>query len=125
VPARASSLPDPSAHDESPPDPVAIVWADPDGRPMRLVWAGARWRVTDRPTVITEPVSWWPSLDPDARVSVIAFIAFSAEGRARFQPLFDQFVGVFAARRDVAELVRDATDFDAFIARLAQLLERG
>jgi len=66
------------------------------------------------------PIAWG-----DARVSVIAFIAFSAEGRARFQPLFDQFVDVFAARRDVAELVRDATDFSSFIARLAQLLERG
>lgn len=66
------------------------------------------------------PIAWG-----DARVSVIAFIAFSAEGRARFQPLFDQFVDVFAARRDVAELVRDATDFASFIARLALLLERG
>jgi lichenan operon transcriptional antiterminator len=66
------------------------------------------------------PIAWG-----DARVSVIAFIAFSAEGRARFQPLFDQFVDVFAVRRDVAELVRDATDFDAFIAQLALLIERG
>ncbi len=66
------------------------------------------------------PIAWG-----DARVSVIAFIAFSAEGRARFQPLFDQFVDVFANRRDVTELVRDSTDFAAFIEQLAQLLERG
>lgn len=45
----------------------AVVWSDADGRPIRLVWAGARWRVTDRPTVITEPVAWWRRLDPDAR----------------------------------------------------------
>ncbi len=66
------------------------------------------------------PIPWG-----DARVSVIAFIAFSAEGRAQFQPLFDQFVGVFAAKRDVAELVRDSVDFPAFIAELAELIERG
>lgn len=66
------------------------------------------------------PVAWG-----DARVSVVAFIAFSAEGRARFQPLFDRFVGVFAARRDVASLVRDSPDFDAFIAQLAHLIEEG
>ncbi len=66
------------------------------------------------------PVAWG-----DARVQVVALIAFSASGRARFQPLFDQFVDVFSSRRDVTELVRDARDFDAFIAQLAQLIERG
>lgn len=59
--ARAAAVANPAA------DSVAIVWADPDGRPLRLVWAGTRWRVTDRPTVITEPVSWWRRVDPDAR----------------------------------------------------------
>ncbi len=77
MPAAASSVPDPAPRsavlpaaappDATPPDPVAIVWADPDGRPMRLVWGGRRWRVSDQPTVITEPVSWWRRLDPDAR----------------------------------------------------------
>lgn len=77
MPAAASSVPDPAPRsavlpaaappDATPPDPVAIVWADPEGRPMRLVWAGRRWRVSDQPTVITEPVSWWRRLDPDAR----------------------------------------------------------
>jgi lichenan operon transcriptional antiterminator len=65
------------------------------------------------------PIAWG-----DARVSVIAFIAFSAEGRGRFQPLFDQFVEVFADRRDVAELVRKSAGFSDFIARLAQLIDR-
>lgn len=77
MPAAASSVPDPAPRsavlpdaaprDPAPSDPVAIVWADPEGRPMRLVWAGRRWRVSDQPTVITEPVSWWRRLDPDAR----------------------------------------------------------
>ncbi|UYN83568.1 MAG: transcription antiterminator [Microcella sp.] len=66
------------------------------------------------------PIAWG-----EARVSVIAFIAFSAEGRARFQPLFDQFIEVFATRRDVTELVRDSTDFTRFIAELSHLIERG
>lgn len=64
------------------------------------------------------PVTWG-----DARVSVVAFIAFSADGRARFQPLFDQFVNVFAARRDVAGLARDSGDFAGFIAHLARLID--
>jgi len=70
VPAPAHSFPAPN--DLSSDDPIAIVWADSDGRPLRLVWAGARWRVTDRPTVITEPVSWWRRLDVDALALDIA-----------------------------------------------------
>ena len=81
--------------------------------------------LTAKRTAIAIALSPTPIAWGDARVSVVAFIAFSAEGRARFQPLFDQFVDVFASRRDVADLVRDATDFRIFIARLAQLLERG
>ena len=65
------------------------------------------------------PVAWG-----DARVSVVALIAFSPEGRARFQPLFDQFVDVFASRREVGELVRAGGDFASFIGELAQLIER-
>src|SRR6476620_4904581 len=53
-------------------DAPAIVWSDDDGRAIRLVWQGARWRVTDRPTVITEPVAWWRRLDPDARATDLA-----------------------------------------------------
>ncbi len=54
------------------PDPLAILWADEQGRPLRLVWAGTRWRVSDRPTVITEPVSWWRRIDEDARALDLA-----------------------------------------------------
>ena len=76
MPARAHSTPDPEntpPFDTDPqPDAVAIVWADPDGRPTRLVWAGTRWRVTDKPTVITEPVSWWRRLDVDAQALSMA-----------------------------------------------------
>ncbi len=65
---RSDALPKPAARNDSETvDPLAILWADEQGRPLRLVWAGTRWRVTDRPTVITEPVSWWRRLDVDAR----------------------------------------------------------
>lgn len=46
-------------------DAHAVVWSDESGRPLRLIWQGRRWRVTDRPTVITAPVSWWWRVDPD------------------------------------------------------------
>lgn len=45
-------------------DVDAVVWSDDAGRPLRLIWQGHRWRVTDRPTVITAPVSWWWRVDP-------------------------------------------------------------
>jgi lichenan operon transcriptional antiterminator len=66
------------------------------------------------------PLGWG-----DARVHVVALMAFSATGRARFQPLFDQFIDVFSSRREVTDLVRDARDFDSFITELAKLIERG
>lgn len=49
------------------PAPDAVVWADATGRPVRLIWAGRRWRVTDRPTVITAPSAWWWRCDPLGR----------------------------------------------------------
>lgn len=42
-------------------EPVA-VWTAADGVPERLVWRGARYRVTDSPTVWTEPEEWWSAL---------------------------------------------------------------
>ena len=48
------------------------MWADSDGRPVRLVWQGVRWRVSDRPTIITEPVPWWSRLDPEGRALELA-----------------------------------------------------
>lgn len=50
----------------------AVVWADADGRPVRLVWQGVRWRVSDRPTIIAEPVPWWSRLDPEGRALELA-----------------------------------------------------
>ena len=69
---RSTASPAAAAANGEQPDPLAILWADEHGRPVRLVWAGTRWRVTDRPTVITEPVSWWRRVDPDARALDLA-----------------------------------------------------
>ncbi|MFC5928160.1 BglG family transcription antiterminator [Cryobacterium melibiosiphilum] len=60
----------------------------------------------------------------DSRVNVVAFIAFSAAGRASFQAVFDQFVEVFADRADVQRLIKRSIDFDSFIGELAHLMDQ-
>ncbi len=60
----------------------------------------------------------------DNRVNVIALIAFSAEGRASFQTVFDQFVEVFSERAEVLELIKRSNDFSAFIEELVHLIDR-
>ncbi|WP_348789663.1 PRD domain-containing protein [Leifsonia sp. NPDC080035] len=59
----------------------------------------------------------------DARVNVIAFIAFSAGGRAAFQTVFDQFVEVFSDREAVLGLIRRADTFTAFIDELVRIID--
>ncbi|WP_233265598.1 BglG family transcription antiterminator [Leifsonia sp. AG29] len=59
----------------------------------------------------------------DARVNVIAFIAFSAGGRASFQTVFDQFVEVFSDREAVLGLIRRADTFTAFIDELVRMID--
>lgn len=59
----------------------------------------------------------------DARVEVIAFIAFSESGRASFQEVFDQLVEVFAERDNVRGLVARATDVPALVAELTRLID--
>jgi len=64
------------------------------------------------------PIPWG-----DATVQVVALVAFSAEGRASFQTVFEQFVEVFAERGDVQRLIRAAVDFPAFIDELVRLID--
>lgn len=59
----------------------------------------------------------------DARVNVIAFIAFSEGGRAAFQTVFDQFVEVFSDRDAVLGLIRRADTFTAFIDELVRMID--
>ncbi len=57
------------------------------------------------------------------RVNVVAFIAFSAAERARFQTVFDQFVEVFSEREDVQRIVKKSSDFSAFIDELVHTMD--
>ena len=59
----------------------------------------------------------------DARVEVIAFIAFSESGRASFQEVFDQLVEVFADRDNIRDLVARATDVPSLVAELTRLID--
>ncbi|BDZ45016.1 BglG family transcription antiterminator [Naasia aerilata] len=68
--------------------------------------------------VFDSPLEWG-----DGRVNVVALVAFSAEGRAAFQTVFEQFVEVFAERSDVQRLLRDSTDFPSFLEQLALLID--
>lgn len=68
--------------------------------------------------VFDSPVAWG-----DGRVSVVALVAFSAEGRAAFQTVFEQFVEVFSDRADVQRLLRDSGDFASFIEQLVLLID--
>jgi lichenan operon transcriptional antiterminator len=54
---------------------------------------------------------------------VIALIAFSSEGRASFQTVFDQFVEVFSERGRVLDLIRKSDDFGSFIEELVHLID--
>ncbi|HEV7812267.1 MAG TPA: PRD domain-containing protein [Leifsonia sp.] len=59
----------------------------------------------------------------DARVNVIAFVAFDAAGRASFQTVFDQFVEVFSDREAVLQLIRRADSFTTFIDELVRIID--
>lgn len=59
----------------------------------------------------------------DARVNVIAFIAFDAAGRGSFQTVFDQFVEVFSDREAVLQLIRRTDSFAAFIDELVRIID--
>jgi lichenan operon transcriptional antiterminator len=65
------------------------------------------------------PMDWGEN-----RVNVVAFIAFSAAGRATFQAVFDQFVEVFADRGDVQRLIKRSVDFSSFIEELVRMMEQ-
>ncbi|PSL36729.1 BglG family transcriptional antiterminator [Labedella gwakjiensis] len=59
----------------------------------------------------------------EARVNVVALIAFSADGRARFQPVFDQIVEVFSGREDVQRIIKGSVDFPSFIDELVHTMD--
>lgn len=59
----------------------------------------------------------------DGAVNVVALVAFSAEGRASFQTVFEQFVEVFSDRGDVQRILRASADFPSFIDELVHLID--
>lgn len=74
-------------------------------------------------TAIALAVSETPIPWGEGRVNVVALVAFSAEGRAAFQTVFEQFVDVFADRADVQRLLRGPKDFPSFIERLVAVID--
>jgi lichenan operon transcriptional antiterminator len=79
--------------------------------------------MTAKKTSIAIAVNESPMPWGENRVNVIALIAFSSEGRASFQTVFDQFVEVFSERGRVLDLIRKSDDFGSFIEELVHLID--
>jgi Transcriptional antiterminator len=80
-------------------------------------------RMTARRTAIAIALFDTPIRWGEGTVQVVALVAFSAEGRATFQTVFEQFVEVFSDRTDVQRLLKAATDFPSFIDELVRLID--
>ncbi len=59
----------------------------------------------------------------DARVQVVALVAFSETDREAFQTVFEQFVEVFSERDSVQRIVRRGTDFSGFLDELVAVID--
>ncbi|WP_029146475.1 BglG family transcription antiterminator [Microbacterium luticocti] len=59
----------------------------------------------------------------DARVQVVAMVAFSQADREAFQTVFEQLVEVFSEHDSVARIVRRATDFSSFLDELVAVID--
>ncbi len=59
----------------------------------------------------------------DARVQVVALVAFSETDREAFQTVFEQFVEVFSERESVQRIVRRSTDFSGFLDELVAVID--
>ena len=59
----------------------------------------------------------------DARVQVVALVAFSQADREAFQTVFEQFVEVFSERDSVQRIVRRGTTFAAFLDELVAVID--
>ncbi len=59
----------------------------------------------------------------DARVQVVAMVAFSESDRAAFQTVFEQLVEVFSERESVQRIVRRGTTFGAFLDELVAVVD--
>ncbi|GAA1688897.1 PTS sugar transporter subunit IIA [Microbacterium sediminicola] len=68
---------------------------------------------------IADPSLGWG----DARVQVVALVAFSESDRAAFQTVFEQFVEVFSERESVQRIVRRAADLPSFLDELTAVID--
>jgi lichenan operon transcriptional antiterminator len=59
----------------------------------------------------------------DARVQVVALVAFSESDRAAFQTVFEQLVEVFSERDSVQRILRRGTTFAAFLDELVAVVD--
>ncbi|MFD1714693.1 BglG family transcription antiterminator [Amnibacterium flavum] len=79
--------------------------------------------MTARRTAIAITLNETPMQWGENRVNVVALAAFSADDRAAFQTVFEQFVEVFADHGDVQRLLRGSEDFPSFIDELVHLID--
>lgn len=59
----------------------------------------------------------------EARVQVVALVAFSEEEREAFQTVFEQLMEVFSERDSLQRLLRRGTDFPQFLTELAAVID--
>ncbi|MDX2376988.1 PTS sugar transporter subunit IIA [Microbacterium sp. LRZ72] len=59
----------------------------------------------------------------DARVQVVALVAFSENDREAFQTIFEQLVEVFSERESVQRIVRRGVDFAGFLDELVAVID--
>ncbi|MGC5222309.1 BglG family transcription antiterminator [Micromonospora sp. DT81.3] len=59
----------------------------------------------------------------EARVQVVALVAFSESDRAAFQTVFEQLVEVFSERDSVQRIVRRGVDFAGFLDELVAVID--
>ena len=59
----------------------------------------------------------------EARVQVVALVAFSETDREAFQTVFEQLVEVFSERESVQRIVRRGTDFTSFLDELVAVVD--
>ncbi|MBO3664934.1 BglG family transcription antiterminator [Microbacterium stercoris] len=80
-------------------------------------------RMTASRTAIALGVSETPVAWGDARVNVVALVAFSESDRAAFQTVFEQLVEVFGEPESAQRLVRRGTDLSSFLDELAAVID--
>ncbi|GAA3653510.1 BglG family transcription antiterminator [Microbacterium marinilacus] len=80
-------------------------------------------RMTAERTAIAIGVSEQPVAWGDARVNVVALVAFSESDRPAFQTVFEQFVEVFGEPDSASRIIRRSSDRSSFLDELAAVID--